>query len=212
MLTEIQHPTLLLIDRAKKSSSSIPFIRKLALMLEHFLHRLEFISGTYRTAQLTVRETQWLFLELTSLLDWHENLRELADGTSTKPPLTFPPPIANVIGAFTTNPVVCKGLFCAGILVWLIRPCSDLPSIRIKAIAPVQLPGALLQPSIHPFRSIFRGHADNFAKYNAIMLHVEMYLQYPNPFGDYRVTPNVPPPPLVQPTKRQMNAKRFTPC
>jgi len=212
MFIEIQHPALLLIDRAKKSSLSIPFIRKLALMLGHFLHRLEFISSTYRTAQLTVRETQRLFLELTSLLDWHENFRELADGTSTKPQFTFPPPTTNVIGAFTTNPVVCEGLFRAGIPVWLIRPCSDLRSIRIKAILPVQVPGALLDPPIRPFRSIFRGRADDFAKYNAIMGHVETYLQYPNPFGDHRVTSNVPPPPLLQPTKRQMNAKRFTPC
>lgn len=213
IFVQIQRPALELIDRAKNKSSSVPFIRKLTLMLGHFLHRLEYISSTYRTTQLTFRETQRLFLELTALLDWHENFRGLADGTSEKiDGFTYPPVTANVIGAFTTNPTICEGLFRAGVPVWLIRPSSDFPSIRVKTIAPVETPGDLLHPSIHPFRSIFRGRADAFEKYNAIMVHIETYLQYPNPFGDYRVAPNVAPPPLVQHTKRQRNVKRFTPC
>ena len=148
-------------------------------------------------------------LELLAAVDYEEIYRPLMDGSSTN----TPPVIANVVGAFTVDLTTCDRLFRAGIPVWLLRPYSELHSIRVRALAPLQVAGDVLaldpvtRPS-HP--TIYCGGGDNVEKYRALAQHVLGYLRYPNPFGSIRAKHSIAPPPSQ--SKREERRQKHTPC
>lgn len=201
------------ITRAKRDifkDSSLA--NQLVLTLEDLLHRLEYISTNFRTMQLGVRSTQRVFLELTACLDYLELYKPVVDGVS--PPESIPK-VAHMIGAFTTDLTICFRMHLAKIPVWLIRPYKALHSIRIAAVVPVQFPEGIvaLGPATRPsYPAIFRG-PHGLDRYRAFIQHVLRYFKYPDPFGSVRAQPSVslpaPPPEL---SKREIRARRFTPC
>jgi hypothetical protein len=211
--SELQRLSLLLLQRAKKPKySTYILISQVIPILENFLHRLEFIATNFRTMQLGVRETQRMYLELLAVLDYEEIYRPLMDGLSTNA-LSYPPATAKVMGAFTMDLTICDRLFRAGIPVWLMRPFDELHSIRVRALAPLQVAGNLIpldattRPT-HP--TIYCGGGDNIAKYHALARHVLSYLRYPNPFGSIRAKQLITPPPPQ--SKREERRQQYTPC
>jgi len=104
-------------------------------------------------------------------------------------------------------------LFCAGIPVWLVRPFSELHSIRVKKLVPLQVASSTipLRAAIRPTHpTIFCGGGDDIAKYYAIAQHTMGYLRYPNAFGSICAKKLVTPPPAQ--TKKEERRQRYTPC
>jgi hypothetical protein len=206
--------TTTLLTRAKRDifKDKTPLINQLSYTLQDLLHRLERISTNFRTMQLGVRSTQRVFLELTACLDYTEFYSPVINGEL--PPDSIPK-IAKTIGTFTQDLTVCNRFHMAKIPVWLIRPSHTLRSLRIMAVAPVQYPGGLvaLDPAIRPsYPAIFRG-PHNLDMYRALAQHVLGYLRYPDPFGSVRARQNLSlPAPPPEPSKREIRAKRYTPC
>jgi hypothetical protein len=199
----------LLLEWAKKPNySTHTLISPVIPILENLLHRLEFIATNFRTMQLGVRETQRIYLELLAALDYEEIYRPLMVGSSTN----TPPVIAKVMGAFTVDLTICDQLFRAGIPVWLLRPYSELHSIRVRALAPLQVADDVfaLDPVTRPTHpTIYCGGGDNAEKYRALAQHVLGYLRYPNPFGSIRAKHSITPPPQ---SKREKRRQEHTPC
>ena len=204
-------------ERAVQSKFSKELlVSQLIVTLENLLHRLEFISTNFRQMQLTVRETQRIFVELTALLDYYDYFRPvlLLNEPST-PTRKYPPTTVRVMGVFTTDLTVCDAFFRAGIPVWLVRPFSALSSMRVKALARVQTPGDLtpLDPATRPSHpTIYCGSGDHIDKYRAIARHVQHYLQYPNPFRSIRAETSIVPPPREESSKREARRQLYSPC
>jgi hypothetical protein len=200
-----------LLDRAMLPKfSNIKLVSELVSVLKLLLHHLEHISTTFRKMQITVRETQRVFLELQVLLDFEEIYRP----RMTLPPVSIP---ANVVGADTADLKVCDALFRAGIPVWLLRPYTALQSIRVRAIAPLQAAHGIIPldpPSGPVHRTIYVGSPNKLDKYIAIARYVRELLQFPDPFGCVRAKPFIEPPPSAGPSSNEAasGSRRFTPC
>jgi hypothetical protein len=184
---EMQQQCIALCERAVQSKFSKELlVSQLIVILENLLHCLEFISINFHHMQLTVRETQRIFVELTALLDYYDHFRSvLLLKELHTPTQTYPPTTVKVMGVFTTDLTVCNLFFQAGILVWLVRPFSVLSSICVRVLAPVQTPEDFtpLGPATRPLHpTIYCVNGDHIDKYRAIARHIQHYLQYLNPF------------------------------
>jgi hypothetical protein len=192
--------------------SGIPLVMELLSTLRLLLYHLEFISATFRTTQIVVRETQRLSLELRALLDYEEVYRPRMASAVSLYRVN-----ANITGAFTNDLAVCDAFFRAGIPVWLIRPYTVLASIRVKALARLWFAHGTIPfdpPHGPPVPSIYVGSGTSLNKYIAIARHVRRLLQFPNPFGSVRapLLANLPPPLAHRPSNEGSKSKRFTPC
>jgi hypothetical protein len=214
ILSHIKTFTTTLLTRAKRDmfKDKTSLINQLTYTLQDILHRLEHISTNFRTMQLGVHSIQRVFLELTACLDYAELYGPVINGEL--PPDSIPK-VPKTIGAFTHDLTVCNRLHMAKIPVWLIRPSHTLRSLRIMAVAPVQYPEGLvaLDPAIRPsYPAIFRG-SHGLDMYRALAQHVLGYLRYPDPFGSVRARQDISlPAPPPEPSKREIRAKRYTPC
>jgi hypothetical protein len=212
----MQRYSAVILERAALPEFTSPvLVSELVTTLKLLLYHLEFISTTFRTMQIVVRETQRVCLELRALLDFEEIFRprmaQSISMTSVNP---------DIMGAFTNDLGVCDTLFRAGIPVWLVRPSSALHSIRVRARAPLLVATDTIpldRPSgpPHPFhRTIYVGAGNKLEKYIAIAQYVRQLLRFPDPFGSVRAKPLVAPPPLAQPSNHGTgsSSRRFTPC
>jgi hypothetical protein len=155
-----------------------------------------------------VRELQRTFLELKGFLDFEEHYRL---ETST------PPAVPHLMGSFTWDPVICQSLFRAGVPVWLVRSWSVLPSIRVwvHKLVMITQPQTLLPltPCSRPgCLALYCGPADRIEKYIALQASMLKFLKFPNPFRLSCSQPIVTPPPLAEPSKRQEQSMRYSPC
>jgi hypothetical protein len=166
--------------------------------------------------QITVCETQRSFVKLTALLDYYNYFRPiLSMNEPSMPTQTYPPTTAKVMGVFTTDLTVCDIFLRAGIPVWLVRPFEVLFSICVRALAPVQTPGAStpLNPATRPSHpTIYCGNGDHIDKYRAIARHVQHYLWYPNPFQSICSKTSVIPPPHEEISKCEVRRQLYSPC
>ena len=216
-LSQLKQASNALLTRARQPAhiQATSLINQLTTTLEDLLYRLEHISTNFRIMQLGVRATQRVFLELLACLDYIEIYRPVMVGdiplTSVFPEFSG----ADRIGTFTTDLTVCNQMYRAKIPVWLIRPYRALHSIRIMSIAPVQMPGGIvdLEPVIKPsYPAIFTG-GSAMDKYRALVRHVLGYFVYPDPFGSTRALASISPSPAQSgPSKREIRSKRYTPC
>ena len=91
-------------------------ISQLTVVLENLLHHIKFISMNFRHMQITVHETQRIFVELTALLNCYNYLCPiLLMDEPSMPTQTYPPTTVKVMGVFTTDLTVCNIFFQAGI-------------------------------------------------------------------------------------------------
>jgi hypothetical protein len=216
-LSKLKQASNALLTRARQPAhiQATSLINQLTTTLEDFLYRLEHISTNFRIMQLGVHATQRVFLELLACLDYIEIYRPAMVGdissTSVFPEFSN----ADRIGTFTTDLTVCNQMHRANIPVWLIRPYRALHSIRIMSIAPVQMPGGIvdLEPAIKPsYPTIFTG-GNSMDKYCVLVRHVLGYFVYPDPFGSMCALPSISPPPAQSgPSKREICLKQYTPC
>jgi hypothetical protein len=200
------------LDRAAEPKfSGIPLVTQLVTTLKLLLQHLEFISTTFRATQIIVRETQRVSLELRALLDFEAFYQPRMSLTSS-----FSANMG-IMGAFTYNLITCHDLFRAGIPVWLIRPYTEVASIRIKALAQLQFPLGTIPldpPAGSPLPKIYVGPANRLEKYVAIAHYVSQLLQFPDPFGSVRATPlaSLPQPSAHVSSRGSSKSQRFTPC
>ncbi|TFK59653.1 hypothetical protein BDN72DRAFT_725271, partial [Pluteus cervinus] len=158
-------------------------------IIRHNLYRLEQYKSSFATMQRGVRHLQRAYLELHALVEWHTTVKfriaELEQSQATRP-------CARTIGGFTPSPVVADYLFRGGIRVWLIRPYSELPNVRIRKVCACILPESLIVMKA-PFRqldAIYTGSNFEPKKYTQIMKQAMRHLAYPNPFGAAYIPPN----------------------
>jgi hypothetical protein len=207
---ELQQLSLALLARAKiPRYSKHVFVSQSTTVIKNLLHRLEFIATNFRKMQVGVRETQRAYLELRAALDYEEIYRPRMEGIKSQ----RPPVVTNVMGAFTIDLTNCDRLFRAGIPVWLVRPYSELHSIRVKKLVPLQVADGIipLHAAVHPTHpTIYCGGGDDITKYYAIAQHTTGYLRYHNAFGSIRAKNLVTPPPAQ--TKKEERRRRYTPC
>ena len=186
--------------------SSMPLVMQLISVLKLLLHHLEFISATFCAMQLVVCEFQRVSLELCALLDYQEFYQLQMDTNASFGVNT------EFMGASTNDLAECSALFCTAIPVWLIRPPAGLFSIRVKALAPLQLAhGTIpLDPLPGPAcPKIYSGPANCLEKYIAIAQYVSQLLQFLGPFGSVQATP----PPSVHGIGTASSwPQQFTPC
>jgi hypothetical protein len=207
----LQKASLALLERARDSRTAVKPISRLCITLENLLHRLEFIPTNLRTMQLSVREAQRVFLEITAYLNYFENYKVNMDGLS----LSSHCGRHQIIGAFTHDLHVCDRLFRAGIPVWLVRPCRVLQSIRIRKVVPLRVAEGLLPLGLPPLPthpSIYRGPGGSPAKFLAIAQHARNFLKLPNPFVSTRAVLRADAPPPAELSKRELRRQRYTPC
>ena len=207
----LQGVSLTLLKRAHDSQSTVKSISQLCITLENLLHRLEFIPTNFRTMQLSVREAQRVFLEITAYLDYLEIYEGNLDGSR----LSSHGRRCQIMGAFTHDLDACDRLFRAGIPVWLVRPCRDLPSMRIKMVVPLQAAESILPlglPPLPPHPSIYRGPGGSPQKFLAITQHAYNFLKLPNPFVSTRAILRADAPPPAEPSKRELRRQHYTPC
>lgn len=205
----LQKESLALLERASDSRSTVKPISQLCITLENLLHRLEFIPTNFRTVQLSVREAQRVFLEITAYLDYLEILKGNLDG------LLSHGKRRQFMGAFTHDLDICDRLFRAGIPVWLVRPCHDLPSMRVRKVVPLSAAKSILPLGLPPLPthpSIYRGPGGSCEKFLAITQHASNFLRLPNPFTSTRAVLRADAPPPAEPSKRELKQKRYTPC
>jgi hypothetical protein len=167
------------------------------------------ISSTFHTTQLGVRVFQQLFLELHALLDFKEIYRPRLRTTTNISSVNL-----NLMGAFTISLATCDQLFCAGIPVWLVRPYTVLPDLRIQSYVAHQsasdhIPLEAASRPEHPV--IYQGHVDLILKYQALAQYILDYLRYPNPLGSIRSTSTVSPP-TIEHSKHEINRQHYSPC
>jgi hypothetical protein len=200
------------LDRsAEPKFRAVPLMTQLAQVLKLLLHHLEFISVTFRATQIIVCETQRILLELRALLDYQELYRprmDMAASFSVN---------ASIMGAFTNDLVECDTLFRIGIPVWLIRPYTELSSIRVKALTQIQFASGTIPldpPSGSSLPTVYVGPANCLEKYVAIANYVSRLLRFPDPFGSVRAIPLAHPPPSSAHASNPAGSKsqRFTPC
>jgi len=161
--------------------------------------------------QLSVREAQRAFLEITAYLDHLEISKGNLDGSH----LSSHGRRYQIMGAFTHDLDVCDRLFRAGIPVWLVRPCRDLPSMHIRTVVPLWAAESILPldlPPLPPHPSIYRGPGGSPKKFLAIAQHARNFLKLPNPFVSTRAVLRADAPPLAEPSKRELRRQHHTPC
>jgi hypothetical protein len=207
----LQNLSLALLKRAHDSRTAVRPISQLCITLENLLHRLEFIPTNLRTVQLSVREAQRVFLEITAYLDYLEIFKSNMDGLS----LSSHDRRDRIMGAFTHDLDVCDRLFRAGIPVWLVRPCCVLQSIRIRKVVPLRVAQGILPLGLPPLPrhpSIYCGPAGSPNKFLAIAQHTCNFLKLPNPFVSIRAVLRADAPPPAEPSNRELRRQRYTPC
>jgi hypothetical protein len=178
---ELRFLSLALIEQADSSEfREQALVSQLTKILGNLLHRLEYISTSFYTMRLGVRQLQRVYLELTALLNFEGHFCSQSMSSNK---------VNNIMGAFTYDLAVCDQLYQAGVPVWLIRPYSALHSIHIRALAWLtkvvdMLP---LEPSSRPkYPSTYCGPGDVLEKYIVLASDILGYLKYPNPFGSMR--------------------------
>ena len=137
------------------------------------LNFLRMISREYTFVSAKPR----VYLELQACLDYLKvykpaMLLQLEEGIPSAHWLST---TARVMGAFTFDPLVCEWLYRARIPAWLIRPITELDSIRVVL---AKEPRSYNQPlsGCHPLwprhPPIFEGPQYSLEKYEALANHV----------------------------------------
>ncbi|GLB38911.1 hypothetical protein LshimejAT787_0600730 [Lyophyllum shimeji] len=205
-------PCRSLITRAAADEhKSDEYIQTLAAMITSFLDRLSYLPTSLRMTQLLVRETQRMALELTACLDLAEIykprlLHNAPAESNTKP--------ARIIGAFTTSIQTCEDLFRAKIPVYLVRPATEVMSIRVlEVVTPIVAQGVIpLDEAVNPtYKAIYRGRVSR-DKYAAMYMFTRRLQTYPNPFGLTCVAPRTEPLPAASSfVNRNSRAQQYSP-
>ncbi|PBK81832.1 hypothetical protein ARMGADRAFT_1090894 [Armillaria gallica] len=165
--------------------------------LSMLLHCLESLPFTFNRLRLTVSETQRVAIEMRAIIDYIMVYRPRMLATNIPSSTTADP---ELIGAFTTDPVIVEEFFRARIPVWLLLKLDRLPYTRIDAhVIPLEPSEYLpLEPPKIWLRSVFIGASDQTEKYKAFRLFTHNHLRLPNPFaltsGEVHSNPPLPEP------------------
>ncbi|KAF8057832.1 hypothetical protein FPV67DRAFT_557001 [Lyophyllum atratum] len=211
-IARLRIPCQLLVDRAAaENHKSNEYIQILANMITSFLDRLSYLPTSFRLAQLLVRETQRMALELHACLDFADIYKaRLIQNAQVDPDAK----LARVVGTFTTSLEICADLFRAKIPVYLVRPFAEATSIRIlEVVTPITAEGFIpLDEAVNPtYKAIYRGRTCT-AKYAAMLMFTRGLQTYPNPFGHTCVTPRTEPLPATTTlVNRKSRAYQYSP-
>ncbi|RDB25590.1 hypothetical protein Hypma_006943 [Hypsizygus marmoreus] len=163
---------------AKKTS-----VISLVTALDHAFARLASLPTSFRQMQFGVALLQRCFLEIKAYLDYvyifHPRM------TGEEPPATC---VADTIGAYAFEDVVIQEFVRAGLPVWIVKPYSYLPTVRIDSVVAPLLPiaWAVSEDVDPPYPPFFTGSATSAGKYNAFHSWARSVVGYPNPFASLR--------------------------
>ncbi|KAK0437438.1 uncharacterized protein EV420DRAFT_1669754 [Desarmillaria tabescens] len=189
------------IDMSESQSwgSSDSLLKDFRRGLCTLLHCLESLPFIFDRIRLAVAETQRVAIEMRAIMDYITIYRPRMLATNV-PSSTKNIADTELIGAFTTDPIIVEEFFRARIPVWLLLKLDRLPFTRIDAYTSPLEPNQYLNiesPRIR-LRSVFIGASDQAEKYKAFRLFTRNHLRLPNPFalvpGEVRLDPPLPEP------------------
>ncbi len=122
--------TIIDISESQSWGPSDSLLRDFRRGLSMLLHCLESLPFTFNRLCLTVSETQHVAIEMRAIIDCIMVYRPHMLSTNVPPSTTADP---ELIGAFTTDPVIVEEFFRARIPVWLLLKLDRLPFTRIDA-------------------------------------------------------------------------------
>lgn len=136
---------------------------------------------------------QRLLLETVAWTHW---LGIYASRIAAAPNRGPPPPVLDVVGAFTKDLDILYRLFFAGIPVWYVCPASETPNVRINRVGRViaiNEDRKLCLPSLEvdvsdttpPHRIVYTGLANKADRYCCMVTYVQSLLQPPSHLGKY---------------------------
>jgi len=184
--------------------------------IQYLLQWLEHIPTTLRCVQLSVHELQRYLLELIGAMDWYE----IFEPCWTVARSTWDKDLAHTLGAFMNNSNTCDQLFRIGLPVWFVRPCDELPTIRIQnTVTMINYQDFYPQkPVFKPnHRAIFHGASNDLQKYISIYNYSRSCFWYTDPFGRVRAPGAALATPAVvthaeQALKRESKCQIYSPC
>ncbi|KAK0235063.1 hypothetical protein EDD85DRAFT_954589 [Armillaria nabsnona] len=189
----------LLLDVARGVELPVTlFLSERRRLLPMFLERLEALPLTFKHLHLCVVETQRLALELRAYLDYYLLYRPCMDSPNA---VSLSAPKFDLAGMFTTSTTVVQELFKAGILMWLLRSLSVLPTTRINRAVKVTpcTEGVDLQACPLHLREVYVSAATDKKKYQAFERFTQSHFTALNPFlwmpGVHQQHPVLPTPP-----------------
>ena len=142
---------------------------KLAMQLSSairlWLHRLEFLTTTFRQMVNNCATLQRLSLELIGLMDYYEKYKPIMMGVVPSPSTHA----SELMGAFVTSLQDAERLFQARIPFWFVHPLRHLLCIRVNNLTP--LSSAEAGPDIPGSTVLYEGPADLVVQYKAIIKH-----------------------------------------
>jgi hypothetical protein len=138
--------------------------------------------------EFSVRDVQWMWLELTALLDYMQIYKPCMDGYAPSAS-----GVANMIGIFTYDLQVVQDFVTAGLPCWLICPASDFTNQIIQKIVKPEHPEGIVSLTTHQFLYpvLFTGPASSLEKYHGIHGYTRNFLHAPDPFNTSIISPSV---------------------
>ncbi|KAK0212055.1 hypothetical protein IW262DRAFT_1467523 [Armillaria fumosa] len=163
------------------------------------LHCLESLPFIFDRLCLTVAETQRVAIEMRAIMDYITIYRPRMLATNQAPRSNIAADM-ELIGVFTTDPIIVEEFYRAKIPVWHLLKLDQLPFTRIDAYTLPLDPNqhlTLRSPRIR-LRSVFIGASDQAEKYKAFQHFTHNHMRLPNPFAlvsdQVRLDPPLPEP------------------
>ncbi|PBK88920.1 hypothetical protein ARMGADRAFT_1084027 [Armillaria gallica] len=163
------------------------------------LHCLESLPFIFDRLCLTVAETQRVAIEMRAIMDYITTYHPRMLVTN-QAPWSDTTADLELIGAFTTDPIIVEEFFRARIPVWHLLKLDRLPFTRIDAHTLPLDPNQhlTLGPPRIQLRSVFIRTSDQAEKYKAFQCFTRNHLRLPNPFalvpGQICLDPPLPEP------------------
>lgn len=176
-----------------QSQKDDPYLAGCSTQLKRYLERLLKVPGPKEKCLLLFACAQRLLLETVARTNW---LGIYASRIAAAPKRGPPPPVLEVVGAFTEDLDTLDRLFYAGIPVWYVRPASETPNVRIDKVGWViatnehqklslQSLEVDVSDTVPPHRIVYTGLANKADRYSSMVLYVRSLLQPPSHLGKY---------------------------
>ncbi|KAK0472458.1 hypothetical protein IW261DRAFT_1570812 [Armillaria novae-zelandiae] len=148
------------------------------------LHCLESLPFIFDRLCLTVAETQRIAIEMRAIMDYITIYRPRMLATNIAPRHSIAVD-RELIGVFTTDPIIVEEFYRAKIPVWHLLKLDRLPFTRIDAYTLPLDPNQYLtlrSPRIR-LQSVFIGASDQAEKYKAFQHFTRNHMRLLNPFA-----------------------------
>lgn len=177
-----------------QSQKDDPYLAVYSTQLKRYIERLLKVPGPKEKVLLLFACAQRLLLETVARTNWLGTYAPRIAAAKDRRP---PPPVLEVVGAFTEDLNTLDQLFYAGIPVWYVRPASETPNVRIDKVGWVIAADAFQKLRLRfsfeidvsnttpPHRIIYTGLANKAERYRSMVMYIHSLLQPPSHLGKY---------------------------